>query len=251
MGECACRLNILLKTSHPDAPISLYALLAETVIDIRPYQAKFEFDSTHARVIRAIESGTRVLDIGCADGYLAAPLKGKGCYIVGTDIYPIKDTTDVDEFYQSDLNQDTLPEANQPFDYVLLLDVIEHLINPEQFVHQLRQSSNIDQNTEIIATTGNVAFFPIRLSLLFGQFEYQDRGILDRTHTRLFTAKSFRALFEEADFEVIEMQGIPAPFPLIFGDTLFSKFMLALNRFLILASKGLFSFQILYRLRIK
>ena len=37
----------------------------------------------------------------------------------------------------------------------------------------------------------------------------------------------------------------------IFGDTLFSKFMLALNRFLILASKGLFSFQILYRLRIK
>lgn len=219
--------------------------------DTRPYQAKFEFDSTHARVIQAIEPETRVLDIGCADGYLAVPLKQKGCYIVGTDMYPIKKTADVDEFYQSDLNRDALPEATRAFDYILLLDVIEHLINPEEFVRQLRQSPNINQNTEIIATTGNVAFFPIRLNLLFGQFEYQDRGILDRTHTRLFTAKSFKKLFEEADFGIIETQGIPAPFPLLFGDTLFSKFMLALNRFLIFASKGLFSFQILYRLRIK
>jgi len=67
----------------------------------------------------------------------------------------------------------------------------------------------------------------------------------------LFTAKSFRTLFEDAGFEVIETQGVPAPFPLLFGDTLFSGFMLALNRVLILVSKELFSFQILYRLSIK
>jgi 2-polyprenyl-3-methyl-5-hydroxy-6-metoxy-1,4-benzoquinol methylase len=245
------RSSILLKVFHHDAPTFFYTLSTETVTDTRPYQAKFGFDSTHARVIHAVGVSSRVLDIGCADGYLAAPLKEKGCYIVGTDMYPIKKTTDVDEFYQSDLNQDALPEATHVFDFVLLLDVIEHLISPEKFVLQLRQSSSINQNTEVIATTGNVAFFPIRLNLLFGQFEYQDRGILDRTHTRLFTAKSFKKLFENAGFEIIEMQGVPAPFPLIFGDTLFSKFMLALNRFLILASKGLFSFQILYRLRIK
>ena len=49
--------------------------------------------------------------------------------------------------------------------------------------------------------------------LLLGHFNYGRKGILDRTHTRLFTFNSLRELFEQTGYKVLEMRGIPAPFP--------------------------------------
>ena len=45
--------------------------------------------------------------------------------------------------------------------------------------------------------------------LLLGQFNYGKRGILDITHTRLFTFGTLRRLFEQAGFEVTESSGPP------------------------------------------
>ena len=38
--------------------------------------------------------------------------------------------------------------------------------------------------------------------LLFGQFNYGKAGILDRTHTRLFTFRSLRQLLVDAGFRI-------------------------------------------------
>ena len=80
--------------------------------------------------------------------------------------------------------------------------------------------------------------------LLAGQFNYGKRGILDLTHTRLFTFKTFRRLFEQAGFDVIRLKGIPAPFVLAFGDNSGSRFLMCLNRLLIGLCPSLFSYQI-------
>ena len=50
--------------------------------------------------------------------------------------------------------------------------------------------------------------------LLVGQFNYGKAGILDRTHTRLFTFRSLRYLLRDAGFRIKRVRGIPAPFPL-------------------------------------
>ena len=78
-------------------------------------------------------------------------------------------------------------------DTVLLLDIIEHLVSPELFLKRLRNRYCFDA-PEVVITTGNIAFLPIRLALLVGQFNYGKRGILDLTHTRLFTFSSLRRL---------------------------------------------------------
>ena len=65
---------------------------------------------------------------------------------------------------------------------------------------------------ELILTTPNVAFLGTRLMLLFGQFNYGETGILDRTHTRLFTKSSLRTVVVDAGFDIVEMIGIPAPY---------------------------------------
>ena len=82
--------------------------------------------------------------------------------------------------------------------------------------------------------------------LLFGQFNYGSRGILDLTHTRLFTFASFRRLFEQAGFRVRSARGMPVPFPLVWRRGVLTRAALAANEALISVSRGLFSYQIFF-----
>ena len=82
--------------------------------------------------------------------------------------------------------------------------------------------------------------------LLFGKFNYGSRGILDKTHTRLFTFSSFSNLIKQSDFGISKIYGIPAPFQLAIGENFFSKLFEKLNILLIALSKKMFSFQIFF-----
>jgi len=128
-------------------------------------------------------------------------------------------------------------------DYILALDVIEHLKSPERLLTKLRKRFSRDC-PEIVITTGNVAFLPMRVSLLFAGFHYGRRGILDMDHTRLFTFSSLVRTLQLNGYEVIRKRGLPAPFPLAVGNGLLAKFLLLVNCFLIKISKSIFSYQI-------
>ncbi len=82
------------------------------------------------------------------------------------------------------------------------------------------------------------------MTLLFGQFNYGKSGILDRTHTRLFTFRSFQQLLRDSGLRIRRVRGIPAPFPKALGDNFLSRTALAINQALIRVSKTLFAYQI-------
>ena len=84
----------------------------------------------------------------------------------------------------------------------------------------------------------------MRIMLLFGKFNYGSRGILDKTHTRLFTFSSFLNLIKQSDFSISKIFGIPVPFQLAIGKNFLSKLFERFNILLIALSKRLFSFQI-------
>ncbi len=130
------------------------------------------------------------------------------------------------------------------YDYILILDVIEHLKDPEKFFAELKKKLSNNSKAEILISTPNIAFFIMRLMLLFGKFNYGSRGILDKTHTRLFTFSSFSNLVKQSDFSILRTFGISAPFQLAIGKNFLSKFFETLNVLLIKLSKRLFSFQI-------
>lgn len=227
------------------------SLLYQRKFDVFPpgaetahYKAKFGFDSSHTAALEAVEQGSNVLDVGCASGFLGKALKEKGCRVSGVDAVPLQDRSGIDEFHHCDLDQDPLPVPLEGFDTVLLLDVIEHLKDPERFVARLAEAAKFSQNIRILVTTGNIGFFVVRLLHFFGVFNYGKRGILDLSHTRLFTFTTLRRLFEESGFEVEEMRGIPAPFPLALGDNRLSRTLLWLNKALIRVSRGVFAYQI-------
>ena len=206
------------------------------------YTAKLNFPSPHWHVLNMVEPGARVLDLGCAGGYLGVALKEKGCQVTGVDMFPLPKEIFLAEFIVHDLDHG-LPDIDyQGFDYILALDVIEHLKSPESFAHDLRTAAN-PQKTKVIISTGNVGFFLTRLSLLLGNFNYGKRGILDLTHTRLFTFRSIISLFQQANYEVLEVKSTPVPFPLIFGHGFVSRILLWLNGMLIWLRRSVFAFQ--------
>ena len=93
-------------------------------------------------------------------------------------------------------------------------------------------------------STPNIGFISIRLMLLLGSFNYSKSGILDKTHTRLFTFSSFKNLLIQNGFKITEISGVPAPLPLVTGNNLLGKSLMKINQFFIFLRKTLFSYQI-------
>ena len=194
-------------------------LLYERKFDCSPtgaenqhYVAKFDWLSPHSLTLNAIPDGARVLDLGCAGGYVGAVLKERrNAYVVGVDLEPLAEDVVLDRFVQHDLDANDIPVEFSDFDHIVILDIVEHLNNPEAFVDQLRHSTRFNRNVRIIVSTANVAFLVTRLLLLFGQFNYGKRGILDLTHKRLFTFSTLRKLFSQSGFEIEVTRKVPLP----------------------------------------
>jgi glycosyltransferase involved in cell wall biosynthesis len=208
------------------------------------YDVKLGFESSHTAALHAVAPGSRVLDIGCGPGTFDRHLVNKGCRVVGVDQFPPEDRGAFEDFVIWDEGRDLDVRLNE-YDYVLLLDIIEHLKKPEQLLERLRDRLHtLRRRPTFIVTTGNVAFLIIRLQVLLGNMNYGKQGILDLTHTRLFTFASLRRLFEQCGYRVEEVRGIPAPFPKAIGHNVLSRALVWANQALIRVSKGLFSYQI-------
>jgi glycosyltransferase involved in cell wall biosynthesis len=258
-GDEICRVNgmkyaLNVVRSTLKARLQEMSILYDRRFDCAPfvlahYTPKFDYPSTHSFAMKLVPANSRVLDLGCAGGYMADALKKqKGCYVTGVDAFPLEDIR-LDEFYLRDLNEglEGLPVAKQ--DTILMLDVIEHLASPERFLDQLHESLSSNPNVQVIISTANVGFIIPRLMLLIGQFNYGKRGILDVTHTRLFTFSSFRRCLEQCGFDVLEMKPVPGPFPLAFGEGWLGRFLLGINEVLMKVSRGLFGYQIFARIK--
>ncbi|GMR02086.1 MAG: hypothetical protein BMS9Abin20_0412 [Acidimicrobiia bacterium] len=206
-----------------------------------PYRSKLGFVSPHSLAVSAVRDSSNVIDLGAGPGDVAEALVGKGCAVTIVDMErPKTDLPGVNVLVQN-LN-DELEFDVADFDTIMMLDVIEHLSDPEDFLDRLRSQFGHDPKT-LILSTPNIAFVLQRLSLLFGQFNYGRSGILDRSHTRLFTFRTLRHLLRDAGFRIRVVRGVPAPFPLVAGERVGGWF-LRLNEMLIRISKTLFSFQI-------
>ena len=210
------------------------------------YSSKLDFDSSHTFAIAEVSNGSKVLDIACGNCYVGTCLKEKkNCNVTGVDILIHQDTKKIHNFYKCDLDNEKLPVNPSNFEFILMLDVIEHLKNPEQFMENLYKRIN-NEDCKIILSTPNVAHIFIRIMLLLGQFNYGKSGILDKTHTRLFTKKSIERLIQGTNFKIIKQKGIPIPFPLIIKNKYLSKILMFINKYLITFFTRLFSFQFIY-----
>jgi glycosyltransferase involved in cell wall biosynthesis len=206
------------------------------------YDLKLGYASSHTFALDAVPDGAKVLDIGSQLPELARELRRKRCDVtVVGDSPPDVQTKNVRVIAQ-DLNDPPKFDVRE-YEVVLMLDVIEHLRNPEKFLEDLRRQLD-HAPKKLVLTTPNVAFLIPRLMLAAGQFNYGKAGVLDRTHTRLFTFRSIRHLLRDAGFRIKAIKGVPAPFPKALGAGALGRAAVDANAALIRLSRTLFSYQI-------
>ena len=238
--------NVLLTTLTPI--FHQISLFYERKYDVQEgsskYTLKTGFASSHQFAIDNVTPGSNVLDIGCGDSLVGQELRKKNCYLESIDAEDPTDKAKINKFTKMDLNTPNLPIDIERFDYILLLDVLEHLEEPEKFIYHLRARAN-GKTPKFIVSVPNIGFFIMRFQLLMGRFSYGVRGILDLGHRRLFTFKTIYRLLDQAGFKIMQRKGLPAPFPLAIGLNPISKLMIKLNELVIRILPKLFSYQII------
>ncbi len=178
--------------------------------------------SSHTAAVAAVRRlrAATVLDLGCGPGYVAHELERGGMQVTGVDAHePLPGM--MSHFVRADLESDALSVDVFDFDAVLMLDVIEHLAEPEQFLLRLRHLSEARSTVRLspafVITTPNIAFVAMRLNLLLGRFTYAERGILDLTHKRLFTRSTLRDAIMETGYVIERCDPISVPFEAVIG----------------------------------
>lgn len=139
-------------------------------------------------------AGKRVLDVGAGSGWLGAAIRSEAPgALIAIEIDPLAYPT-LSGIYDH-VYTDPSPLIGQQFDFIMLLDVLEHVSDPLLFLRALR--TNLAPGGRILISVPNVAHWSVRLPLFFwGSFEYKNLGIMDRTHLQFFSRRSFRRLCE-------------------------------------------------------
>ena len=156
-------------------------------------------------VLERVGHGKSVLEVGAHTGYFSDRLRSRGCLVTAVEMDPAaaqRATARANHVIVGDIEDAQVREQLAgPFDVILYMHVLEHLVDPWRV---LREShSLLKAGGSLIILIPNVAAWRIRKSFFFGgSFEYEDVGILDRTHLRFFTLNSARALIEDTGYRI-------------------------------------------------
>lgn len=169
--------------------------------------AKSHPQDAHSILMRLIPRGSKVLELGCASGYLSGYMEqGLGCRVTGLEFDPAATAiaaTRCSEVYTADLdapNALNVASASAPYDVLFAAAILEHLKQAETILKDAHKL--LKPNATVIVSLPNIAHWGMRLRLLLGQFDYQDYGIMDKTHVHLYTLKTGRELLEQNGYVV-------------------------------------------------
>jgi len=158
---------------------------------------------------------SRVLEVGAGAGHTLKWIK---------ELYPKTETTavEINSALLQELRQnvdvpiigpidEALPQLKS-YDLILFLDVLEHLSDPTATLRNL--SKHLEANGQVIVSVPNIAHLSVSVPLLLQRrFDYQDAGILDRTHLKFFVEGTAIKLLNDANFIVTAglVSGIQGP----------------------------------------
>lgn len=191
--------------------------------------------------------GGTLLDLGAAGGELGSAIRDHFDRTIGFE-YNVDCVADLvgrfDQVVIADLER--VKQLPHGVSAIVLADVIEHLRNPAHALGLVREA--LAEEGHAFISVPNIANITVRLGLLFGVFEYRDRGILDHTHLRFYTVRTIRREIENAGFRIEEVQGSSVPIRLIAGRRMPELLLRVGERMLTWLThiwRGLFAYQVI------
>jgi 2-polyprenyl-3-methyl-5-hydroxy-6-metoxy-1,4-benzoquinol methylase len=179
--------------------------------------SKFSEDTNSSwfKVFNYIDSGTKVLDIGCSSGNFGKVLiDKKKCVVDGIE----PDQADFDEarkklrnVYQLNVETDDLSLIDDRYDFIYFGDVIEHLVHPVETLRRVR--TLLKEDGAIVFSIPNMSHLSVRLMLLGGKFMYGETGLLDKTHLHFYTHQEVQRVFSEAGYAIVDLDPVLKDYP--------------------------------------
>lgn len=165
-----------------------------------------------------------ILDVGCAVGYIGeflrkAPPKR---WLAGVELdagAAEKARPYYDQLIVGSIeDQKVWDQLKRDVDAMIFGDVLEHTADPIRVLRMAQQ--HLKDEGIVVISMPNIAHFRIRLRLLVGRFEYQEWGIMDRTHLRFFTRATAQKMLQASGFNVVHSEPILAFPPPVGGSAL-------------------------------
>ena len=213
------------------------------------YRLRRDPKSSHQQIARLLNDlrPASILDVGAAQGILGQLLKSDlqfaNCDLQLDGIEPNQTWADIARpFYRQVINS-TVEAANLPdntYDCIVCADVLEHLPDPLSTLQRLRRAAKPDAT--FIISLPNVAHLAVRTMLLFGRFPKMERGILDKTHLQFFTKDTAKDLLTQAGLKIDRTLSTVVPLE-DFGNGLFTKAAMGMQRLAVAALPRLFAMQ--------
>lgn len=158
-----------------------------------------------------------VLDVGCGAGYFGKYLKesGRASSVYGIEL--IKTVAEharlnLDAVICGDLDEIDLDLQlgaldKKKFDVIVFADVLEHTKNPWGILKKI--SENLKDDGLLIISLPNIRHWKVLSNLLFmDRWDYEESGIMDRTHLRFFTKSTSVDLISSSGFKVVQVHSL-------------------------------------------
>ena len=174
-------------------------------------------NTVHGMILSQIKPGSRILECGCATGYMTKYMKEKlNCTVDIIDI----DSESVEKasVYASDAKCYDLDDSywfiyfynkRDKYDYILFADVLEHLRNP---MDVLKDASRLlKDGGKIIISIPNICHNDILVRMFYDHFNYSSLGLLDNTHIHFWGGNDLSAFIEQVGMKLTNVQALGIP----------------------------------------
>ncbi|MFN2578331.1 MAG: class I SAM-dependent methyltransferase [Pyrinomonadaceae bacterium] len=198
-----------------------------------------ENNNPRTKIVKWVRPGSRVLEIGCATGFMSQFLTSSlKCKVAALELN--ERAAEIAKLDNIAVIIGDIEDANirrnlaGEYDYLIFGDVLEHLTNPSEVLSDLVRY--LCDDGHVLLSIPNVAHWSVRKQLIRGRFNYADEGLLDRNHLRFFTLESAIALIENCGLRLRRIEYVHS-FPQIL------KIGARPKRFLTRLTPGLFAWQ--------
>jgi len=171
------------------------------------------FGGARADMVEDLPDGqnAEILEIGCGSGATGrlAILRGKCACYCGVELNAraaLNAAQHLHEVVRGDIETLDLPWPPERFDVLILSEVLEHLADPWRVLQKIHPV--LKRGALVLAGSPNASHYRVILMLLRGEWQLADSGVMDRSHLRWFTPKSYPRLFEQTGYEILSTEGL-------------------------------------------
>lgn len=216
---------------------------------------KYGLSPTQQEIIKIVGRKKQVLEIGSSTGYMTRAFLDNGCIL--DVVEPNREAAaklpkNIRKIFNTSIENDEIYKRLGDYDFIIMADVLEHLVEPDLVLRKLHK---ISVRMGLLISLPNIACWAMRKQLFFeGDFEYQESGLLDKTHLHFYTVKTMPKMLSETGWKTEEVRGTITRLPLegliskipalgfIFKKVFYQKIVssfknLAYYHFLVVASK--------------